>query len=148
MGQTSRQARLRMINVFHRNTKNHALKLLNKYSNSCVCWQALNACYENNSGPCCVMSIEKFFGLCKANGISMDARPTKIKNVIDMLEEVNLVFLKYIIVYYTIQNLPKEYKIFKKIHLGGDELPGYENMESKFFREEMAFNFRIEDNNA
>jgi hypothetical protein len=80
-----------MINIFHRNTKNHALKLLNKYSNPYVCWQAFKACYENNYGPYCVMLIKKFFGLCKTNGVSMDAHLTEIKNVIDMLEEINLV---------------------------------------------------------
>jgi hypothetical protein len=51
-------------------------------------------------------------------------------------------------VYYTIQNLPKEYENFKKIHVSGDELPGYGNMESKLLSEEMAFNLRIEDKNA
>jgi hypothetical protein len=75
-----------MINIFHKNTKNHALKLLNKYSNPYVCWQALKVCYENNYGPCCVMSIEKFLGLCKTNGISMDTHLTEIKNVINMCE--------------------------------------------------------------
>lgn len=65
-----------------------------------------------------------------------------------MLEEVNLVFFKDFIVYYTTQNLPKEYEIFKKIVIGGDELPCYENMESKLLSEEMVFNLRIEDKNA
>jgi hypothetical protein len=51
-------------------------------------------------------------------------------------------------VYYTRQNLPKEYEILKTIHLGGHELSSYENVESKLLSEKMAFNLIIEDNNA
>jgi hypothetical protein len=61
----------------------------------------------------------------------MDAHFTKVKNVTNMLEKIDLMLPKDIIIYYTIQNLPKEYEIFKKIHLGGDQLSRYEAMESK-----------------
>jgi hypothetical protein len=43
-------------------------------------------------------------------GISMDTHLIEVKNVIDMLEKVDLMLPKDIIMYYTIQNLPKEYK--------------------------------------
>jgi len=71
-----------------------------------VWWQALKTDYENNFGPHPVMLIKKFFGLHKIDGISMDARLIKVKNVAYMLEEVNLVLPKDIIAYYMIQALP------------------------------------------
>ncbi len=40
-------------------------------------------------------------------GISMDTHLTEVKN---MLEKVDLMLPKDIIMYHTIQNLPKEYK--------------------------------------
>jgi hypothetical protein len=70
-----------------------------------VWWQALKADYENNFGPHLVMLIKKFFGLHRMNGILMDAHFIKVKNV-HIIEEVNLVFPKDIIVYYMIQALP------------------------------------------
>ncbi len=58
--------------------------------------------------------------------------------------------LEDIIMYYTIQNLPKEYKIFKKIHLGssGDQLSSYESMESKILNEYMVLSLRFNEKNA
>jgi hypothetical protein len=52
------------------------------------------------------MLIKKFFGLHRIDGISMDAHLIKVKNVAQMLEEVNSVLPKDIIVYYMIQALP------------------------------------------
>lgn len=69
-------------------------------------WQALKADYENTFGPHLVMLIKKFFGLHRIDGISMDAHLIKVKNVAYMLEEVNSVLPKDIIVYYMIQALP------------------------------------------
>ncbi len=68
-------------------------------------WQALKADYEKYFGLHPVMLIKKFFGLHRIDGISMDAHLIKVKNV-HIIEEVNLVFPKYIIVYYMIQALP------------------------------------------
>lgn len=68
-------------------------------------WQALKADYENNSGPHPVMLIKKFMGLHRIDGIS-DAHLIKVKNVAYMLEEVNSMLPKDIIVYYMIQGLP------------------------------------------
>jgi len=64
-----------------------------------------------------------------------------------MLEKIDLMLLEDIIMYYTIQNLPKEYEIFKNIHLGGDQLSGYEAMESKLLSEKMVLSLRTNEKN-
>ena len=43
-----------------------------------------------------------------------------------------------IIVYYTLKNLPKEYEIFKRIHIAAQTLPTYEQLETKLIYEETS----------
>jgi hypothetical protein len=78
----------------------------------------------------------------------MDTHLIEVKNATDMLEKVDLMLPKDIIMYYTIQNLPKEYKTFKKTNLGGDQLSSYEGMESKLLNEYMVLNLRTNEKNV
>lgn len=57
------------------------------------------------------MLIEKF--LWKTESISMDAHLTEVREVANLLEEVEVDIPEDIIMYYTLRNLPKEYEIFK-----------------------------------
>jgi hypothetical protein len=57
--------------------------------------------------------VEKFFELRKTENVTMDAHLTKVKNVANTLEEVGIVLLEEIVVYYTIAHLPEEYKVCK-----------------------------------
>lgn len=47
----------------------------------------------------------------------MDAHLTEVKEIANLLEEVDVVIPKDIIVYYTLKNLPKEYEIFKRMQI-------------------------------
>ena len=84
------------------------------------------------------MLIDKFFALRKTESISMDVHLTEIKEVADLLEEVDVNIPEDIIVYYTLKNLPKEYEIFKRMQISGQSLPTYEELEAKLISEETS----------
>ena len=84
------------------------------------------------------MLIEKFFSLRKTEAISMDAHLTEVKEVANLLEEVEVIIPKDIIVYYTLENLPKEYEIFKRMQMAAQSLPTYEQLEAKLISEETS----------
>ena len=112
MGEEERVARQQVMSFINSNAKNSALKILRRYHDPYECWTGLKTRYESNSGPRRVMLIEKFFALRKTESISMDAHLTEVKEVANLLEEVDVVIPEDIIVYYTLKNLPKEYEIF------------------------------------
>ena len=61
------------------------------------------------------MLIDNFFALRKTESISMDAHLTEVKEIANLLEEVDVNIPEDIIVYYTLKHLPKEYEIFKRM---------------------------------
>ena len=120
-------ARQQVMNVINSNAKNSALKLLRRYSDPHECWMGLKTIYESDSGPRRVMLIEKFFSLRKTESIFMDAHLTEVKEITNILDEVDVNIPKDIIVYYTLKNLPpKEYEIFKRMQIAAQKLPTYE----------------------
>ena len=126
MGEEEKMARLLVMSIINNNAKNSTLKLLRRYHDPHECWVGLKTRYESDSGPRRVMLIEKFFSLRKTEAVSMDAHLTEIKEVANLLEEVEVVILEDIIVYYTLKNLPKEYDIFKRMQIAASTLPTYE----------------------
>jgi hypothetical protein len=68
-----------------------------------------------------------------------------VKEVADLLEEVDVTFPENIIVYYIIQNLPKEYKVFKHMLLNSRQLPPYKELESMLISEEFSFKMNTLD---
>lgn len=138
MGEEERMARLLVMSIINSNAKNSALKLLRRYHDPHECWVGLKTRYESDSGPRRVMLIEKFFSLRKTEAISMDAHLTEIKEVANLLEEVEVIIPEDIIVYYTLKNLPKEYDIFKRMQIAASSLPTYEQLEAKLISEETS----------
>jgi hypothetical protein len=59
------------------------------------------------------MLIKRFFGIRKTSLTSMDDYLTDMKEAADMLEELGILLPEPIVVYYTVDNLPKEYNIQK-----------------------------------
>lgn len=92
-------------------TRRRALSSFRRYHDPYECWTGLKTRYESDSGPWRVMLIEKF--LWKTESISMDAHLTEVREVANLLEEVEVDIPEDIIMYYTLRNLPKEYEIFK-----------------------------------
>lgn len=131
MGEEERMARQQVMSVINSNAKNNALKLLRRYNDPYECWTGLKNRYESDSGPRRVMLIEKFFSLRKTESISMDAHLTEVKEITNLLEEVDVNIPEDIIVYYTLKNLPKEYEIFKRMQIAAQKLPTYEELEAK-----------------
>ena len=84
------------------------------------------------------MLIEKFFSLRKTENVSMDEHLTDVKEIANLLEEVDVIIPEDIIVYYTLKNLPKEYEIFKRMQIAGKKLPTYEQLEAKLLSEETS----------
>ena len=126
------------MSIINSNAKNNALKLLRCYDDPYECWTGLKTRYESDSGPRQVMLIDKFFSLRKTESISMDDHLTEVKEIANLLEEVEVVIPEKIIVYYTLKNLPKEYEIFKRMQIAGQSLPTYEQLEAKLISEETA----------
>ncbi len=63
-----------------------------------------------------------------------------VKEVVDLLDsEVDVTLPKNIIVYYIVQNLPKEYKMFKHMLLKTQHLPPYNKLESMLISGELPF---------
>ena len=138
LGEEERIARQQVLSIINSNAKNNALRLLHRYSDPYDCWLGLKTRYESDSGPRRVMLIEKFFSLRKTESVSMDAYLTEVKEITNLLEEVEVVIPKDIIVYYTLKNLPKEYEIFKRMQISAQTLPTYEQLEAKLISEETA----------
>ena len=138
MGEEERIARQQVMSIINSNTKNNALKLLRRYSDPYECWTGLKTRYESDSGPRRVMLIEKFFSLRKTESISMDAHLIEVKEIANLLEEVDVNIPEDIIVYYTLKNMPKEYEIFKRMQIAAQKLPTYEQLEAKLIYEETS----------
>ena len=105
------------------------------------CWTGLKTRYESDRGPRRVMLMEKFFALRKTESVSMDDHLIEVKEVANLLEEVGVNIPEDIIVYYTLKNLPKEYEIFKRMQIGAQSLPTYEQLEAKLITEEAFIKF-------
>ena len=84
------------------------------------------------------MLIEKLFSLRKTETVSMDTHLTEVKEIANLLEEVEVVIPEDIIVYYTLKNLPKEYEIFRRMQITAHTFPTYEQLEAKLISEETA----------
>ena len=138
LGEEERMARQQVMSIINTNAKNSALKLLRRYSDPYECWTGLKTRYESDSGPRRVMLIEKFFSLRKTESMTMDAHLTEVKEVTNLLEEVEVKIPEDIIVYYTLKNLPKEYEIFKRMQIAAKKLPTYEELEAKLISEETS----------
>lgn len=138
MGDEERMARQQVMSVINSNAKNCALKLLCRYDDPYECWTGLKTRYESVSGSRRVMLIDKFFALRKTESITMDAHLTEVKEVANLLEEVEVKIPEDIIVYYTLKNLPKEYEIFKRMQIAGQSLPTFEQLEAKLISEETS----------
>ena len=138
MGAEEKTQRQQVMSIINSNAKNNALKLLRRYNDPYECWTGLKTRYESDSGPRRVMFIEKFFSLRKTESISMDAHLTEVKEVANLLEEIEVNIPEDIIVYYTLKNLPKEYDIFKRMQIAAQKLPTYEQLEAKLISEETS----------
>ena len=138
MSKQEKIGRQQVLSIINSNAKNSALSLLRRYNDPYECWTGLKTRYESDSGPRRVMLIEKFFSLRKTESISMDAHLTMVKEVANLLEEAEVKIPEDIIVYYTLKNLPKEYEIFKRMHIAALKLPTYEQLESMLISEETS----------
>lgn len=138
MDEEEKTARQQVLSIINSNAKNTALKLLRRYNDPYDCWTGLKTRYESDSGPRRVMLIDKFFSLRKTDSISMDDHLTEVKEIANLLEEVEVKLPEDIIVYYTLKNLPKEYEIFKRMQFGGQSLSTYEQLEAKLISEETS----------
>lgn len=138
MSEEEKMARQQVMSIIKSNAKNNALKLLRRYKDPYECWTGLKTRYESDSGPRRVMLLEKFFALRKTEAMSMDTHLTKVKEVANLLEEVEVKIPEDVIVFYTLKNLPKEYEIFKRMQIAAQTLPTYEQLEAKLISEETA----------
>ena len=142
MSEEEKTARQQVLSIINSNAKNNALNILRRYDDPYECWTGLKKRYESDSGPRRVMLIDRFFALRKTESVSMDVHLTEIKEVANLLEEVEVVIPEDIIVYYTLKNLPKEYEIFKRMQIAGQTLPTYEQLEAKLISEETFIKWR------
>ena len=138
MGDAERMARQQVMSLINSSAKNNALRILRRYVDPYECWMGLKTRYESDSGPRRVMLIEKFFSLRKTDSVSMDEHLTEVKEVANLLEEVEVIIPEDIIVYYTLKNLPKEYEIFRRMQIAAQKLPTYEQLEAKLISEETS----------
>ena len=126
------------LTAINNNAKNAALRLLKRYKEPYRCWTKLKDRYEAFNGPRKTMLIEKIFSMRKSENVSMDTYLTDVKEVVDLLEEVDIDLPEDVVVYYTVKSLPPQYEIFKRMTLDGDRLPTYEDLESKLISVEMS----------
>ena len=138
MGDEEKIARQLVMSIISSNAKNSALPLLRRYEDPYECWTGLKAHYESDSGPRRVMLLERFFALRKTEAISMDTYLTEVRNVANLLEEVEVNMPEDVVVYYTLKNLPKEYEIFKRMQIAAQTLPKFNQLETKLISEETA----------
>lgn len=144
MSEEERLARQQVMSIINSNAKNSALKLLRRYKDPYECWTGLKSRYESNSGPRRVMLLEKFFAMRKTESVSMDTHLTEVKEVANLLEEVEVNIPEDVIVFYTLKNLPKEYEIFKRMQIAAQTLPTFEQLEAKLISEETALKMENE----
>lgn len=55
----------------------------------------------------------KFFFMKKISVMSMDKYLIEMKEVLDLIEEVNVFFFKNVVVWYILKNLLNEYEVLK-----------------------------------
>jgi hypothetical protein len=68
----------------------------------------------------------------------MDVFFKDVKQVVDVLNsEVDVTLPKNIIMYYIVQNLPKEYEMFKHMLFNTQHLPPYNELESMLISGEL-----------
>ena len=140
MSEEEKMARQQVMSIINSNAKNNALKLLRRYHDPYECWTGLKVRYGSDSGP---RLIEKFFSLRKTESVSMDAHLTEVREIANLLKEVDVNIPEDIIVYYTLKHLPKEYEIFKRMQIAAQTLPTYEQLKAKLISEETAI--KMED---
>ena len=58
----------------------------------------------------------------------MDIHLIEVKEVANLLEEVDVNIPEDIIVYYTLKNIPKEYDIFRRMEIAAQSLPTYKQL--------------------
>lgn len=140
MSEEEMMARQQVMGIINSNAKNNALKLLRRYNDHYECWTGLKARYESDSGPRRVHDgrLEKFFAMRKTEAVSMDTHLTEVREVANLLEEVEVNMPEDVIVFYTLKNLPKEYEIFKRMQIAAQKLPTFEQLEAKLISEETA----------
>ena len=139
MSEEKRLARQQVMSIINGNAKNSALKILQRYNDPYECWTGLKSRYESDCGPRRVMLLEKFFALRKTESVSMDAHLTEVREVANLLEEVEVNIPEDVIVFYMLKNLPREYEIiFKRMQIAAQTLLTYEQLEAKLISEETA----------
>lgn len=143
MGTVEISERSRCMSVFMKNARMSGLKLLKRYNDPYELWTALKHRYESDQGPRRAQLIDRFFRLRKLESITMDEHLTEVKNISDMLEEVNCGLPEDIVVYYTLQNLPSQYDVFKRMHMSN--LPTYDDLEAKLLGEEISLSWNAEE---
>ena len=148
MSEEEMMARQQVMGIINSNAKNSALKLLRRYNDPYECWTGLKARYESDSGPRRVMLLEKFFAMRKTEAVSMDTHLTEVREVANLLEEVEVNMPEDVIVFYTLKNLPKEYEIFKRMQIAAQKLPTFEQLEAKLISEETALKMEKEEGEA
>lgn len=94
--------------------------------------------YEARNGPQTVGLMNDLIFEHKYDNVSMDTYFTKVKEVIDSLEEVAVEILKPLVVYMTVQNHLDEYEIIKRIILDSNVLPYYETLKSQLIASEIS----------
>ena len=127
-------ARQQVMSIINSNAKTTA----STYNDPYECWTGLKAISEFDSRPRRVMFINKFFALRKTESISMDTHLTKIQEIANFLDEVDVNTPEDIIVYYTLKNMPKEYEIFKRMQIAAQTLSFYEQLEAKLISKETS----------
>lgn len=74
----------------------------------------------------------------KISVMSMDKYLIEMKEVLDLIEEVNVFFFKNVVVWYILKNLLNEYEVLKQMILG-DKLFICFELEMLFLSEEMVY---------
>ena len=143
MGTVETSERSRCMSLFMKNSRMSGLKLLKQYNDPYELWTALKHRYESDQGPRRAQLIDRFFCIRKHESITMDEHLTKVKNISDMLEEVHCGLPEDIVVYHTLQNLPCQYDVFKRMHMS--YLPSYNNLEAKLLGEEISLSWNVEE---
>lgn len=68
----------------------------------------------------------------------MDTHNTEVREIANLLDEVEVIIPEDTIVYYTLKNLPKEYEIFKRMQITAQTMPTYEQLEAKLISEKTS----------
>ena len=107
---------------------NVAIKLLKRYTDPNECWMSLKTRYEFDSTSRQVLLIDKFFSIRKLH--SMDEYLADMKEAADLLEELDVLLPKKILVAYTLKNLLPKYDMVKQIIMNEKKLPSYLDLEA------------------